>query len=86
MLATECVWDLDKLNLVKFGYDGLVIGLRKFLLLSKAALKIDARFKRGQKWLSEPPLAVKHNQKDSKFNIYNGNLVCRGNPGWESLL
>ena len=34
---TECVTDLDKLNLVKFGKGGLVLGLSQFSLLPSAA-------------------------------------------------
>ena len=38
--------DLDKLNLVKLAYGGLVLGLCKF---APAASKNDAHFKNGQK-------------------------------------
>ena len=35
---TECVRDLDKLNLVKFGYGGLGLGSSQFLLLPQLPL------------------------------------------------
>ena len=45
--ATERFTDMDKLNLVKFAYGGLVLGLCHFLLLPQN----DGRFKSGQKRL-----------------------------------
>ena len=39
MNSAECVTDLDKLNLLKLGYGGLVLGLRQFLRLPQLAPK-----------------------------------------------
>ena len=50
---TECVRDLDKLNLVKLCYGGMVLGLSQFLILTQlsTASKNDISLKSGQKWL-----------------------------------
>ena len=46
-IRTECVRDLNKLNLVRLGYGGLVLGL--IFNAAPAASKNDARFKSGLK-------------------------------------
>ena len=54
---TEHFADLDKLILVKLGYDGSVLGLSQFFANTPAASKNDASFTSGQKWHK-----VKNNQ------------------------
>ena len=39
-VSTECVTDLDKLDLVKFDYGGLVLGSSQFSLLAQLSQKI----------------------------------------------
>ena len=56
-LATECVMELDKLNLVKLGYGGSVLSSSHFLLIPQQPQKNDARFKSGQKCLENNRLA-----------------------------
>ena len=43
--STECVRELDKLNLVKLGYGGSLLGLSQFLLLSQVAQKMTLALK-----------------------------------------
>ena len=38
--SIQCVTDLDKLNLVKLGYGGLILGWRQFLLLLQLPQKM----------------------------------------------
>ena len=50
--CTECVTDLDKFNLVKLGYGGLVLASSQFLLLAQFLQK------KGQKWHKNNHLAL----------------------------
>ena len=47
--TTVCIRDLDKLNLVKFAYGGLVFKLEPIFATAPAASKNDACFKGGEK-------------------------------------
>ena len=49
LYTTFCVTDLDRPNLVKLCYSGLVLFLSQFLLMYLTALKNETEFKRGQK-------------------------------------
>ena len=46
---TVCIRDLDKLNLVKLAYGGLVFKLEPIFATAPAASKNDACFKGGEK-------------------------------------
>ena len=49
MCHTGCFGDLDKLNLDKPGYGGLVLGSSQLFIIAQVVTKYDALYKSGQK-------------------------------------
>ena len=75
-MNTYCVKDLDKFNLVKFAYGGLVLGPRQFLVMyAPPASKNDALFKSCQKRLKNDHFNLLGQIRDNMYeNVENWHL------------